>query len=374
MKKGKWKQGRKPWLLAVEDPQQPGQDICSGSFAIQDVVKEFKTAAVTLANTSNQMTSSYDSTGKDGTSSDPPSDAEYSLLQSLLDVDCAIGRGLSARNARWKLEEKAIEARAMKLQHRSGSKGLEQPSLPPKKKRRIVSNAIDSQRTFVGQGANHIYFASDSTEDEVDEDQEHDDDDEDNDDESLLQLLYEYDTHQIVGGLRGVFDEDPCKFPMGGKRKFDSILDFPPIDVLLNEPPGFKEIDREQSKHRKQTRHKPSTMLKGRGGKLRGNRKRRAVEAEWKTNRGQFLEDRNIDGGHQEKEDEPQKYRFGKSTMSTSRVARRRGRGRAGSSTTRKDAGTQKTAAGTPHVRKITKAKPKAAGGTGRGTGKRRRK
>ena len=106
---------------------------------------------------------------------------------------------------------------------------------------------------------------------------------------------------------------------------------------------------------------------------MRGNRKRRAVEAEWKTNRGQFLEDRNIDGGHQEKEDEPQKYRFGKSTMSTSRVASRRGRGRAGSST-RKDAGTQKTAAGTPHVRKITKAKPKAAGGTGRGTGKRRRK
>ncbi|KAL4528093.1 hypothetical protein Ndes2437B_g00206 [Nannochloris sp. 'desiccata'] len=52
VKKGKWKQARKPWLLAVEDPQEPGKDICAGSFNIDYVRDEFAAAAQTLAEVS----------------------------------------------------------------------------------------------------------------------------------------------------------------------------------------------------------------------------------------------------------------------------------------------------------------------------------
>ena len=49
VKKGRWKQPRKPMLLAVEDPQEPGKDICSGSYNIHIVRDELAAAAQTLA-------------------------------------------------------------------------------------------------------------------------------------------------------------------------------------------------------------------------------------------------------------------------------------------------------------------------------------
>lgn len=49
VKKGRWKHPRKPLLLAVEDPQEPGKDICSGSYNIGLVIDEFAAAAQTLA-------------------------------------------------------------------------------------------------------------------------------------------------------------------------------------------------------------------------------------------------------------------------------------------------------------------------------------
>ncbi|KAK9832493.1 hypothetical protein WJX81_001948 [Elliptochloris bilobata] len=43
-----WRQAGRPWLLAVEDPQEPGTDIGSGSFAIARVQKRFRVASSTL--------------------------------------------------------------------------------------------------------------------------------------------------------------------------------------------------------------------------------------------------------------------------------------------------------------------------------------
>ncbi len=37
-KQQQWQQAGRPYLLAVEDPQQPGTDIGSGSFNIQEVI------------------------------------------------------------------------------------------------------------------------------------------------------------------------------------------------------------------------------------------------------------------------------------------------------------------------------------------------
>ena len=47
-KKREWKQAERPWLLAVEDPQQLGKDIGSGSFNIRNVQQLFAAAASTL--------------------------------------------------------------------------------------------------------------------------------------------------------------------------------------------------------------------------------------------------------------------------------------------------------------------------------------
>lgn len=47
-KLAEWKQPGKPFLLSVEDAQQPGKDIGQGSFKIQLVQQLFAAAATTL--------------------------------------------------------------------------------------------------------------------------------------------------------------------------------------------------------------------------------------------------------------------------------------------------------------------------------------
>ena len=44
-----WKQPQRPWLLAVEDPQEAGKDIGSGSFNMRATRAAFTTAAEALA-------------------------------------------------------------------------------------------------------------------------------------------------------------------------------------------------------------------------------------------------------------------------------------------------------------------------------------
>lgn len=48
LKKSEWKQVSRPWLLAVEDPQQLGRDIGSATFNILNVQRLFAAAAATL--------------------------------------------------------------------------------------------------------------------------------------------------------------------------------------------------------------------------------------------------------------------------------------------------------------------------------------
>ena len=56
MKKREWKQADRPWLLAVEDPQQLGRDIGSGTYNIRNVQHLFAAAAATLRDCMEQQT------------------------------------------------------------------------------------------------------------------------------------------------------------------------------------------------------------------------------------------------------------------------------------------------------------------------------
>jgi DNA polymerase sigma len=47
--KGRWAVGGKPWLLAVEDPQEPGKDVGSGSYQAVAVRAAFADACDALA-------------------------------------------------------------------------------------------------------------------------------------------------------------------------------------------------------------------------------------------------------------------------------------------------------------------------------------
>lgn len=56
MKKREWKQAERPWLLAVEDPQQLGRDIGSGTYNMRNVQHLFAAAAATLRECSHLHT------------------------------------------------------------------------------------------------------------------------------------------------------------------------------------------------------------------------------------------------------------------------------------------------------------------------------
>lgn len=55
-KKKDWKQAERPWLLSVEDPQQLGKDIGSGTYNIRNVQQLFAAAAGTLRDCMDQQT------------------------------------------------------------------------------------------------------------------------------------------------------------------------------------------------------------------------------------------------------------------------------------------------------------------------------
>lgn len=54
-KPASWRNDQKPWLLAVEDPQDPGRDIAAGSFEISRVFRAFADAATNLAAANDSM-------------------------------------------------------------------------------------------------------------------------------------------------------------------------------------------------------------------------------------------------------------------------------------------------------------------------------
>lgn len=57
-KKREWKQAERPWLLAVEDPQQLGKDIGSGTFNIRNVQQLFAAAFGALTDCLSRHTES----------------------------------------------------------------------------------------------------------------------------------------------------------------------------------------------------------------------------------------------------------------------------------------------------------------------------
>jgi hypothetical protein len=101
-KKGPWRQPKRPWLLAVEDPQEPGKDIGSGSFNIREVRDVFASAGQQLAAACEDA---------DGGGA-PAGDGRTGLLAGVLDVGAAVGRGGAAVKARRALEQRAVAARA----------------------------------------------------------------------------------------------------------------------------------------------------------------------------------------------------------------------------------------------------------------------
>lgn len=138
-----WRNERKPWLLAVEDPQQPGKDIGYGSFAIADIRSVFAVVAEALAeccedeeaNAEAMNAAALNNNNNDGGGGGNSSRSEQqqqqninfnnmvvvvngggvgTILGSVLDAEAAVGRGQKAHQARHLIREKANEkAKAM---------------------------------------------------------------------------------------------------------------------------------------------------------------------------------------------------------------------------------------------------------------------
>ena len=113
VEKGRWRQPKKPWLLAVEDPQDPGREICGGSFQIQEIKGEFAKLAAALAEACEvDKIVEIDNFG-------PSQDLKRSLLSSIIDIDAALGRDHKACRSR-----ELIERQKRKRQPASKGKNL----------------------------------------------------------------------------------------------------------------------------------------------------------------------------------------------------------------------------------------------------------
>ena len=116
----------RPWLLAVEDPQEPGTCIGSGSFAIARVQKRFRTAGTALraalertdrearqglvpssptnpACLADAEAAAWQAVQADGASRSPGTlgaspKRQHSLLDLVLDIGAALGRGTRAED------------------------------------------------------------------------------------------------------------------------------------------------------------------------------------------------------------------------------------------------------------------------------------
>jgi len=263
VKKGKWKQARKPWLLAVEDPQEPGKDICTGSFNINYVRDEFAAAAQMLAEVSEDAEANMLAAGKDagdrhhqkenGTITDT-----LPMLSLLMDVECAVGRTPAADAARRALEHRAEEAR----------------QVVKKRFQNIYGNTTNTshKRSSSGNVGN-----SKGT--------------------KRRKFFDTQDDHQFNY-------PPPCGYPPIHNQQFplpssnfhslSSSTAFAPRNTSN---PSFSlpylhtaQLHQQGPPQRQsQEKHIPKGS-KGRGGQARGSKGSRAVEAQWKDTRGQFLD------------------------------------------------------------------------------------
>lgn len=120
--KGGWKQPNRPWLLAVEDPQEPGRDICVGSYNVRQVRAEFAMAAEILAEACEDVDANRIAAASDNRGGLILTPEGLIMLRLLLDVECAVGRGPAGHAARRALEHRAATARASIKKFKRGSK------------------------------------------------------------------------------------------------------------------------------------------------------------------------------------------------------------------------------------------------------------
>jgi len=152
IKKGAWHRPQKPWLLAVEDPQEPGKDICGGSFNVQKVQGEFRAAAHIVAEACEEVEASQgialretvNAVFKPTAAMDVETYASgcvaqhgNSILGLLMDLQAAVGRGKAARAARAALEVRCVEARAVQLSRKRPASGGGDGSSPTPPSKRI---------------------------------------------------------------------------------------------------------------------------------------------------------------------------------------------------------------------------------------------
>ena len=135
--KGLFTQTNKPWLLAVEDPQDPGREICGGTSAIRDIQIRFRELAINLADACEQDNGTADDCSPLQSNVDQKKDFEPrsqqgsrqtskasrgflmkdlnegSLIASALDLVLALDRGENGISARLRNAEKKYA----KMQH-----------------------------------------------------------------------------------------------------------------------------------------------------------------------------------------------------------------------------------------------------------------
>lgn len=111
--KGIFYQNGKPWLLAIEDPQDPGRDICGGTYLIHDIKKLFQGLAIDLAEVSD-----VDRVNDQRVDLEKPL-TQGSLIASTLDLVAALDRGKAGANARKRIASR--KPKAMKKKGRSNA-------------------------------------------------------------------------------------------------------------------------------------------------------------------------------------------------------------------------------------------------------------
>jgi DNA polymerase sigma len=232
VKKGKWKQARRPWLLAVEDPQEPGKDICSGSFNINYVRDEFAAAGQMLAEVSEDAEANSLAVAGSGGRGSSKNNHNGSvtdtlpMLSLLMDVECAVGRTPAANAARRALEHRAEEARQVVKSRFQTSNSQKRPGSGE-----FGGGGGDSRRNKRQKGMN---TAADP------------------------------------------FNFDPP----------------PPFGYPITNHAGYTQQHTQPQRppqRQSQEKHTPKGSS-GRGSQPRGSKGSRAVEAQWKDTRGQFLE------------------------------------------------------------------------------------
>ncbi|KFM25080.1 Poly(A) RNA polymerase protein 2 [Auxenochlorella protothecoides] len=121
---GPWRQDHRGWLLAVEDPQQMGKDIGSGSYEIRAIREMFAEVADKLGESLEDLAAQRQARGCQPASPPP-------LLPGIVDMVAAVARGASGLKARRALEAqqtaKSAEAKRYRSQSPRRSYGRHRP-------------------------------------------------------------------------------------------------------------------------------------------------------------------------------------------------------------------------------------------------------